>query len=544
MLIMDNLTPTGSTSKVYDGTTNSSITVGVKEGVLFGSDTLAITGTAVYNSADVNEANTITFTPNAITGNYELVSGVLTITGAKITPRDLTVTPNAGQSKKFGAVDPTLHSTNSGRVPGQIPDFTGALSRAEGEDVGQYDITQGTLALMDHFSSGFKASNYTLKMVSPAEKFEITKADAPTLKDITDSQKYTVTTEQNKDIGTAGMPANAGTLTYAKGTAKTTGTVKVDSWSVDATTGKVTYTLSGGAAGDTVTLPVIIKSTNYADATVNVVITLTKPSSSGGGGSSHSSRYTITVDSVKHGTITVSPKSAYKGDTVTITVKPDKGYELDTLKVLDKDGDKVKITEKKGKYTFTMPASKVTVKGKFVEEAPEQIFADVPVDAYCYEAVKWAASEGITGGIGNNLFAPGLPCTRGQIVTFLWRAAGSPAPKSMSSFADVAEDAYYAKAVAWAVENGITGGTGDGKFSPDATCTRAQSVTFLYRAAGSPKVSGSAEFGDVATNAYYADAVAWAAKNGITGGIGGGLFGSDNNCTRAQIVTFLYRSVK
>ena len=544
-LTKDDLTPTGSTSKVYDGTTNSSIPVGVKAGVLYGADTLSITGSAVYNSADVNEANTITFTPNAITtGNYQLAaSEVLTITGAKITPKDLTVTPNAGQSKKFGAVDPTLHSTNSGRVPGQIPDFTGALSRAEGEDVGQYDITQGTLALMDHFSSGFKASNYTLKMVSPAEKFEITKADAPTLKDITDSQKYTVTTEQNKDIGTAGMPANAGTLTYAKGTAKTTGTVKVDSWSVDATTGKVTYTLSGGAASDTVTLPVIIKSTNYADATVNVVITLTKPSSSGGGGSSHSSRYTITVDSVKHGTITVSPKSAYKGDTVTITVKPDKGYELDTLKVLDKDGDKVKITEKKGKYTFTMPASKVTIKGKFVEEAPEQIFADVPVDAYCYEAVKWAASEGITGGIGNNLFAPGLPCTRGQIVTFLWRAAGSPAPKSMSSFADVAEDAYYAKAVAWAVENGITGGTGNGKFSPDATCTRAQAVTFLYRASGSPAVSGSAAFSDVAADAYYVSAVKWAEKNGITGGIGGGLFGSGNNCTRGQIVAFLWRDM-
>ena len=196
-LTMDNLTPTGSTSKVYDGTTNSSITVGVKAGVLFGSDTLTITGTAVYNSANVNEANTITFTPDAITGNYELVPGVLTITGASITPRDLTVTPNAGQSKKFGAVDPTLHSTNSGRVPGQIPDFSGALSRAEGEDVGQYDITLGTLALIDHLSSGFKASNYTLKMVSPAVKFEITKADAPAaptgLKGYKDSALSTVT---------------------------------------------------------------------------------------------------------------------------------------------------------------------------------------------------------------------------------------------------------------------------------------------------------------------------------------------------------------
>ena len=264
----------------------------------------------------------------------------------------------------------------------------------------------------------------------------------------------------------------------------------------------------------------------------------------GGGGGSYTPSYTVSVDKTENGTITVSPKSASKGDTVTITVKPDKGYELEMLKALDKDGDALKLTEKNGKYTFKMPSGKVTVKGSFVEEAPVQIFKDVPTDAYYYEAVKWAAEKGITGGVGNGLFAPNQPCTRAQIVTFLWRAAGSPAPKNMSSFTDVPADAFYAKAVAWAVENGITGGTGDGKFSPDATCTRAQSVTFLYRAAGSPKVSGSAEFGDVATDAYYADAVAWAAKNGITGGIGGGLFGSGNNCTRAQIVTFIYRSVK
>ena len=270
--------------------------------------------------------------------------------------------------------------------------------------------------------------------------------------------------------------------------------------------------------------------------------TFTKYSGGGGGGGSYTPSYTVSVDKTENGTITVSPKSASKGDTVTITVKPDKGYELEMLKALDKDGDALKLTEKNGKYTFKMPRGKVTVKGSFVEEAPVQIFKDVPVDAYYYEAVKWAAEKGITGGVGNGLFAPNQPCTRAQIVTFLWRAAGSPAPKNMSSFADVPADAFYAKAVAWAVENGITGGTGDGKFSPDATCTRAQSVTFLYRAAGSPKVSGSAEFGDVATNAYYADAVAWAAKNGITGGIGGGLFGSGSDCTRAQIVTFLYRN--
>ena len=270
----------GSATKVYDGNATSSITVGVKASSLYGTDTLPINGSAVYNSANVNEANTITFTPNAITtGNYTLAATEkLTINNASITPRDLTVTPNAGQSKKFGDADPTLHSTNSGRVTGQIPDFSGALSRAEGEDVGQYDITQGTLALIDHFSSGFKASNYTLKMASPAVKFEITKADAPTLPDITHNQKYNVTTGE-KAIGTV-MPANAGTLTYAKGTEIKTGSVTVTNWDVDST-GKVTYTLSGGAAGDTVTLPVTIKSTNYADSTVNVVIKLIKGSSGG-----------------------------------------------------------------------------------------------------------------------------------------------------------------------------------------------------------------------------------------------------------------------
>lgn len=293
----------------------------------------------------------------------------------------------------------------------------------------------------------------------------------------------------------------------------------------------------------TTTVKAIAVNAGMNDSAI-ATATFTKYSGGGGGGGgSYTPSYTVSVDKTENGTITVSPKSASKGDTVTITVKPDKGYELDALKVLDKNGDALKLTEKNGKYTFKMPSGKVTVKGNFVEEAPVQIFKDVPVDAYYYEAVKWAAEKGITGGVGNGLFAPNQPCTRAQIVTFLWRAAGSPAPKNTgTAFGDVKPGSFYEQAVAWAVENGITGGTGDGKFSPDATCTRAQSVTFLYRAAGSPAVSGSAEFGDVATNAYYADAVAWAAKNGITGGIGGGLFGSGNDCTRSQIVTFLYRN--
>ena len=264
----------------------------------------------------------------------------------------------------------------------------------------------------------------------------------------------------------------------------------------------------------------------------------------GGGGGSSSPSYSITVDKTKNGTITVSPRNASHGDTVTITATPDKGYELEMLKVLDRSDDALKLTEKNGKYTFKMPSGKVTIKASFVEEVPEQIFKDVPANAYYYEAVKWAQEKGITGGIGNGLFGPNDPCTRAQIVTFLWRAAGSPAPKSMSSFTDVPADAFYAKAVAWAVENGITSGTGESKFSPNSTCTRAQAVTFLYRASGSPAVSDKAEFSDVSTTAFYADAVAWAAKKGITTGIGGGLFGSDNNCTRGQIVTFLWRCKK
>ena len=265
----------------------------------------------------------------------------------------------------------------------------------------------------------------------------------------------------------------------------------------------------------------------------------------GGGGGSSSPSYSITVDKTKNGTITVSPRNASHGDTVTITATPDKGYELEMLKVLDRSGDALKLTEKNGKYTFKMPSGKVTIKASFVEEVPEQIFKDVPANAYYYEAVKWAQEKGITGGIGNGLFGPNDPCTRAQIVTFLWRAAGSPEPETRAMpFTDIPVGSYYYDAVLWAVENGITGGTGDGKFSPDATCTRAQSVTFLYRAAGSPAVSGSAEFGDVSTTAFYADAVAWAAKKGITTGIGGGLFGSGNDCTRGQIVTFLWRCKK
>ncbi len=261
------------------------------------------------------------------------------------------------------------------------------------------------------------------------------------------------------------------------------------------------------------------------------------------GGDDSDPTYAIEVGKdIRNGTVTANRRYAERGDTVTITVKPDDGFKLDDLTVTDKNGKELKLTDKgNGKYTFTMPAGKVEINATFVKEVETSPFSDVSTSAYYYEAVKWAQEKGITGGIGNGLFGPNQPCTRAQIVTFLWRAAGSPEPKAMSSFADVSTDAYYAKAVAWAVENGITTGTGDGKFSPDATCTRAQSVTFLFRAIGK-LVDSKAEFSDVLADSYYANAVAWAVENGVTNGIGDGLFGPDNSCTRAQIVTFLFRA--
>ncbi len=291
-----------------------------------------------------------------------------------------------------------------------------------------------------------------------------------------------------------------------------------------------------------------IKAGSYTTVTatdtepVEYTFTYSRPSS---GSSSYDPTYSVSTPSkTEHGTVTVSPKSASKGDTVTVTVKPDSGYVLETLTVTDKNGNELTLKDKgNGKYTFTMPAGKVEVKATFMEDnSMLNFFYDVPNNAYFYEAVKWAVENGITDGVGNNLFAPEQPCTRAQIVTFLWRAAGSPEPKGAASgMTDVVSGSYYEKAVAWAIENGITTGTTTTTFSPDVTCTRAQAVTFLARALKA-KAASAAEFSDVPTGSYFADAVAWAAANGVTEGIGGGLFGSDNDCTRGQIVTFLYRA--
>lgn len=251
--------------------------------------------------------------------------------------------------------------------------------------------------------------------------------------------------------------------------------------------------------------------------------------------------YPASAPAVPNGTVTVSPANASKGANVTVTVKPNEGYELGSLAVKDASGDLLPLADLgSGKYSFVMPDGKVSVEAEFVKTAATS-FADVPANAYFADAVKWAVDKGITNGLSDTMFGPYESCTRAQIVTFLWRAAGSPEPKTASSFADVPASAYYAKAVAWAVENGITNGMTETTFAPNATCTRGQSVTFLYRALKGT-ASGSTNFTDVKSDAFYTDAINWAVANNVTNGTSNTTFSPNADCTRAEIVTFLYRA--
>ena len=302
-----------------------------------------------------------------------------------------------------------------------------------------------------------------------------------------------------------------------------------------------------GVEEGTATITVSIKLGDVVLDSESVTVTVDERGTSGSS-SSGTTRYTVSVEDTDHGTVKVSPTRASKGSTVTITVTPDEGYELDKLIVTDKNGDTVKLTDKgDDKYTFKMPASKITVEATFaeIETEPETpVFTDVPTSAYYYDAVLWAVENGVTEGTSATTFSPDMSCTRAQMVTFLWRAAGSPEPVTTTNpFTDVNSGVYYYDAVLWAVEQGITSGTSATTFAPDATCTRAQTVTFLYRAAGSPAVSGGS-FSDVSADAYYADAVVWAVSGGVTVGTSDTTFSPDMNCTRAQIVTFMYRAAQ
>ena len=340
---------------------------------------------------------------------------------------------------------------------------------------------------------------------------------------------YSVTVNNDGNGTASATPSAAEALTEITLTAKPDEGYRFKEWEV----------ISGGVS---------IKDDKFTMPSANVEVKAIFEKDAFTGTGTGTITYPITVMDSKNGDVTASHRSAAKEVTVTLTVDPDKGYVLDSLTVLDgKDKERTLTDKGDGKYSFIMPADKVTVEASFKEEFPDlpNPFSDLAPSDFCYDAVMWAVGRDITGGIGNDTFGPNLPCTRAQAVTFLWRAAGSPEPETRAMpFTDVPVGSYYYNAVLWAIENGITEGTSDTMFSPDATCSRAQIVTFLWRAGGSPVASGNSAFTDVASDAYYAAAVIWAEKNDITGGIGGGLFGSNNDCTRGQIVTFIYRSVK
>lgn len=299
-------------------------------------------------------------------------------------------------------------------------------------------------------------------------------------------------------------------------------------WAIDSLDGDTTAVPGGG-------LTILRVTTAYA-------VWEDIPASTGGGGGGGRTSYAVSTGKTGNGTLSLSDTTARRGDTVTVTVKPDKGYTLETLTVTDSRGSALTLTDKGGgKFAFTMPSGSVTVNATFMEDnSILNFFVDVPASAYYYDAVKWAAEQGITGGTDENHFSPDASCTRAQIVTFLWQAAGSPVVNYILPSEDVAESSYYAEAVRWAASQGIVSGISPTRFGPDLPCTRAQAMTFLYGAMGSPAVTGGSGFLDVDSGAYYAGPVAWAVENHITSGTGNGLFGTEDPCTRAQIVTFLF----
>ena len=343
---------------------------------------------------------------------------------------------------------------------------------------------------------------------------------------------YTVTVNNDGNGTGAATPSTAEALTEITLTATPNRGYHFKEWQVESPTGLV-------IANNKFLMP---------NGDVEIKAIFEKNTSTGGPIGTGTTTYPITVKSAKNGDVTASHKTASKGTTVTLTVDPDKGYVLDSLTVLDGKDKERKLTDKgDGKYSFTMPADKVTVEASFKEEFPDlpNPFSDLAPSDFCYDAVMWAVGRDITGGIGNYTFGPNLPCTRAQAVTFLWRAAGSPAPRSRTMpFTDVPVGSYYYDAVLWAVENGITKGTSETRFSPDATCSRAQIVAFLWRSEKSPAAGSRNPFADVKSTAYYADAVLWAVREDITKGTTSTTFSPDADCTRAQIVTFLWRCKK
>ena len=401
-----------------------------------------------------------------------------------------------------------------------------SIARSDGQDfaeVSDQSVTDATVTVNRADVTAQCTSNGYIKMMPGVYTFTAANADR-TL------DRIAVTTPPSKTTYTAGERFDAA------------GMVVTATYSDGSTAAVTDYTVSPSGALTTSDTSVTISYTEGGVTQTATQVITVNPAAPTSGGIYIPPTYKVesTVSEDADGTVTFSKASAKKGDTVTITVTPDRYYKTSGVIVKDALGNQIAVTDNgNGTFTFQMPDSKVTVEPVFSWDNP---FVDVAGDAYYTPAVEWALKNEVTDGTSDTTFSPDAGCTRAQIVTFLWRAAGSPEPAGMSSFTDVSADAYYAKAVAWAAEQGITGGTGDGKFSPDAVCTRGQIVTFLWRAEKSPAVGTANPFTDVEADAYYAGATNWAVENGITEGTGDGTtFSPANDCTRAQIVAFLYR---
>ena len=696
-LTKDDLTYSGPITKVYDGSNSapSDLTVFVKPTSLVGSYTLTITGSAKYNSKDVKDADTITFTPDAITtGNYRLAAAeVLTITGASITKATPTYKKPTGVTAKYGQTLGDIALANpEGTTPGT---WSWQTPQTVLDKIGSYT-----------YDANFKPDDPNYKgVVGAAITVTVGKADGSNLKTVELTQKYTDASEHTYTPDWSGLP-NGQTWSYGCESSSTLLT-KND---VSAESGKLTYAISGGKAGDIVTITLKASCNNYEDFTITLTITLTEKDDqqalkltggttvvygqtlqlgTSGGSGTGAVTYTITdvdgqatIDAdgkltpVKVGTVKVKatkaedanynaitsaeveititkatptgePKyteittsgktladaaltldgstlkpntgtlewvddkgNARPGDTKveantsykwrftpaganyttltgsielyhksssggggwyytyhtikatagangsispsgwtsvregwdqTFTITPDKGYAVAKVLV---DGKSVGAVTS---YTFKNVTKDHTIEAVFMKSNgnPQTgVFVDVPENSYYEEAVDWAEENGITQGTDDTHFSPNDICTRAQAVTFLWRTAGSPAPKSTTMpFTDIPTGSYYYNAVLWAVENDITKGTSGSTFSPDAICSRAQIITFLWRSEKSPAAGTANPFVDVKSTAYYADAVLWAVKKGITMGTTSTTFSPDADCTRAQIVTFLWRTM-
>ena len=456
-------------------------------GGVLNSGQFTMSGGTVESS--ITNSGTINADDGEITGgvtNSGMITGTGGVTGSSSTTFSGSVTNNGGTLTGFGKFTGSV-TNNGGEITG-FCEFSGTVFNSESGTIAGCQFN-GTV-----FNSGGTISNGIFASLVNAYKIEF----------VSDGSAGAI--QYVFPGGTVSKPADPARSGYA-----------FDGWYTE-NTYENPYDFHAAVTGS-LTLYAKWNAIVYSDPT-----------------------YTVSAPTAENGRIAVSPRYAERGERVTVTLTPDEGYELESLTVTDSRGNELTLTDKgDGRYTFTMPARRVEIKASFVETVEVSPFADVAIDAYCYEAVRWAISKDITDGVGNDRFAPEQSCTRAQIVTFLWRAAGSPVVNYAMDLSDVAEDVYYAEAVRWALSEGITTGAGEGSFSPDATCTRAQAVTFLARALNA-NASGKAEFGDVPTDSYFAEAVAWAAANGVTEGVGGGLFGSDNSCTRGQIVTFLYRA--